>query len=250
MAPNSIISLSQRSSMTCNGGQYKRLLKWCDGGTDGVPAGVLLRFGVRWQVRLCWWWNSNTYQTAQQIVIGAPAQAQIANMLDEYLLGHFRGAVQDDVLVIVAANLLESVQELDGHADVGDALDQLHLEGLVAGLQALVDLLQAQQTCGIVSVILLINCPLGKFTHPPLPSDSLTHGHRQWPYGLEGAHKLQPSTVLRVVSHWKGIIPIALGSLPLPPPILAPNPLSTRRAFATLPPKPYTETHTYTESTL
>lgn len=152
------------------------------------------------------------------------------------MLGHFRGAVQDDVLVIVAADLLQSVQELDGHADVGDALDQLHLEGLVAGPQALVDLLQAQQTCGIVSVILLINWPLGKFTHPLSPTLPHTQTHT---YALAGAPKLQPSTVLRVVSHWKGIIPIALGPLPLPAPILASNPLSTRRAFATLPPSPY-----------
>jgi len=73
------------------------------------------------------------------------------------LLGHFRGAVQNDVLVLEPADLLQRVQELDGHADIGDALDQLHLEGLVAGSQALVYLLEAQQTCGVSSVILLIN---------------------------------------------------------------------------------------------
>lgn len=85
--------------------------------------------------------ESDTYQTTQQIVIGAAAQAQVAHMLDEYLLGHLRGAVQDDVLALEAADLLQRVQELDGHAHVRDALDQLHLEGLIAGLQALVYLL-------------------------------------------------------------------------------------------------------------
>lgn len=85
--------------------------------------------------------GSNTYQTTQQIVVGTTAQSQITHMLDEYLLGHFRGAVQDDVLVLESADLLQRVQELDGHADIRDAFDQLHLEGLVAGPQALVYLL-------------------------------------------------------------------------------------------------------------
>lgn len=68
-------------------------------------------------------------------------------MLYQYLLGHFRWTIQDDMLVGKASDMLQRMQELNGHADIRDALDQLHLKGLVARLQALVDLLQSQQTC-------------------------------------------------------------------------------------------------------
>lgn len=80
-------------------------------------------------------------------MIGASSQAQVAHMLYQYLLGHFCGAIQHDVLLAKATDLLQCVQKLNGLADVRDALDQLHLKGFVAGLQALVDLLQTQQAC-------------------------------------------------------------------------------------------------------
>lgn len=63
-------------------------------------------------------------------------------MLYQYLLGHFCGTIEHDVLLAKATDLLQCVQKLNSLADVRDALDQLHLKGFVAGLQALVDLLQ------------------------------------------------------------------------------------------------------------
>lgn len=122
MAPNSIISLSQRSSMTCE--KWRRSRFYCQPACGNVA-------------------TCNTHQSTEQIVIGASAQSQIAHMLYQYLLGHFRGTIEHDVLLAEATDLLQCVQKLDGLADVRDAFDQLHLKGFVAGLEALVDLLQA-----------------------------------------------------------------------------------------------------------
>jgi len=83
-----------------------------------------------------------TYQPAEQVMIGAPAQLDVPHMLHDDLFGHFRRAVEHDALFAEATQILQRVQKFNGHRYVGDAFHHLHTERFISGLQFLIDLLQ------------------------------------------------------------------------------------------------------------
>lgn len=80
-------------------------------------------------------------------MIGALPERNVPHVADDDVLGQFGAAVQDDVLPGPPVQLLDGPQELDGIADVCYSLHRFHVERFVAGPEALVDLLQPQQTC-------------------------------------------------------------------------------------------------------
>lgn len=86
-----------------------------------------------------------TYQPTQQVVIGALAQRDVPHVAHHDVLSQLGAAVEHDVLAGPPVQLLDRAQKLDRVADVRDPLDRLHVECLVAGPQALVDLLEPQE---------------------------------------------------------------------------------------------------------
>lgn len=97
-------------------------------------------FGIRRRWR-------QTHQTAEQVMIGASAELHVANMADDYLLGHAGGAVEHYVFGAPAIDVLQFAQERNHRCDAVDASHGLHLERFDARMEALVDLLQSEEAC-------------------------------------------------------------------------------------------------------
>lgn len=81
-------------------------------------------------------------------MVVATAQHHFADVTDDDLLRKCQRTVEHNALGAEPIDALQREQKIDGLRHVDDAPDAVHLEGLVARLQALVDLLQTQKTCG------------------------------------------------------------------------------------------------------
>lgn len=87
--------------------------------------------------------DEEPHQSTEQVKVGATTQGNIPYMTDDNLLGHFGGAIQNQVFIRPSTLILQDTQKSDCVGGVYDPFDILHLEGLV-GLEALVDLLKAK----------------------------------------------------------------------------------------------------------
>lgn len=81
-------------------------------------------------------------------MVGALPQRNVPHVADNDVLGQLGATVQHDVLPGPPIELFDGPQELDGIADVRYPFDRFHVERFVARSEALVDLLQPEETCG------------------------------------------------------------------------------------------------------
>lgn len=80
-------------------------------------------------------------------MVVAPAEHHVAHVTDDDFLGHVRRTVEHNVLGRPAALFLQRAQECDRRRHVRNASHRFHAETVAARLEALVDLLQPQETC-------------------------------------------------------------------------------------------------------